>query len=475
MTATYTIPEYKRSDMEKAIRRMNRKAEKYGTPLNAEFGQSYVKEIKVTARNEEGYTEIVDKQLVEVFDMTITSEVIRNEGYTVEAKIDHLEGGNFVTMTNNEAELDRAWTALKPFCEHCGSNHGLKVTYIVKGHGCTKQVGRTCLKEYCGIDPQALGIWNEILSICLDEDCDHTEWDYAKATKVFDIADALALAIEVIKMQGYVKSDETNSNKYQLKEQLMHKVKPLPESLAQAEEIIEAAKAMKSIDELFAESDEYKAFNASWHKYNDPAINEIKGMTEYNDNRFDSLEEYKQWLLYGLYQDIAHAYEDEDGKLHTEGEVRASWMRSYPYKQSAGKADFLINNIRTLAKTGYCKDTHLGFVAYAPIAYEQYCKALSEDTEKAKQREESAKVSEYVGQIGERITVEVAEMKLLTSWESDYGYTYLYRFVDNAGNVLIWFASRPIEDAKKIKGTIKSHSERDGVKQTVLTRCSRVA
>ena len=71
--------------------------------------------------------------------------------------------------------------------------------------------------------------------------------------------------------------------------------------------------------------------------------------------------------------------------------------------------------------------------------------------------------------------VEVADMSLLTSWEGDWGYTYLYKIIDTAGNVLIWYASRCIDAAKKIKATIKDHSERDGVKQTIVTRCSVVA
>ena len=44
---------------------------------------------------------------------------------------------------------------------------------------------------------------------------------------------------------------------------------------------------------------------------------------------------------------------------------------------------------------------------------------------------------------------------------------------DAQGNVYIWYASRGIEtrDGMTIKGTVKNHNERDGIKQTVLTRC----
>ena len=67
----------------------------------------------------------------------------------------------------------------------------------------------------------------------------------------------------------------------------------------------------------------------------------------------------------------------------------------------------------------------------------------------------------------------LSSAKLLTSWEGMYGTTYLYKFTDDQGNVYIWYASRGIEthDGMTLKGTVKDHNERDGVKQTVLTRC----
>ena len=82
---------------------------------------------------------------------------------------------------------------------------------------------------------------------------------------------------------------------------------------------------------------------------------------------------------------------------------------------------------------------------------------------------------EYVGNVGERITAEVKDVKLVTSWETVYGWTHLYKFTTIDNNVLVWYASKCIdENLKKITGTIKDHSEYDGEKQTVLTRCKAV-
>ena len=66
-------------------------------------------------------------------------------------------------------------------------------------------------------------------------------------------------------------------------------------------------------------------------------------------------------------------------------------------------------------------------------------------------------------------------MKLLTSWETMYGYTYMYKFTDNNGNIFTWKTGTWIDtesvSSVNLKATIKAHSEYRGIKQTELTRC----
>ena len=132
----------------------------------------------------------------------------------------------------------------------------------------------------------------------------------------------------------------------------------------------------------------------------------------------------------------------------------------------------LERNGSSLALSGYAKAKHFGRLAYMPLAYKRYLehKARDAQRETAKQAEIA---SQHVGEVGQRITLTAATAKLLTSWDGEYGTTYLYKFTDARGNVYIWYASRGIEtrDGMTIKGTVKNHNERDGIKQTVLTRC----
>ena len=61
--------------------------------------------------------------------------------------------------------------------------------------------------------------------------------------------------------------------------------------------------------------------------------------------------------------------------------------------------------------------------------------------------------------------------KIMTTWETDYGLTKIFKIVDVNGNVYTWKTSGGIsDDAKEIVGTVKSHNEYRGIKQTELTR-----
>jgi hypothetical protein len=88
----------------------------------------------------------------------------------------------------------------------------------------------------------------------------------------------------------------------------------------------------------------------------------------------------------------------------------------------------------------------------------------------------TAKVSEYVGAVGERKSFEGA-LEFVTGWDTAYGYTTLLKFVTDDGAVLVWKASKTsisrfdIGKRYTVLGTVKAHTEYRGNKQTQITRC----
>lgn len=90
---------------------------------------------------------------------------------------------------------------------------------------------------------------------------------------------------------------------------------------------------------------------------------------------------------------------------------------------------------------------------------------------------DDASTSEYIGEVGKRMTVKVTLVKSF-SFENYYSYypteSYIHNFIDEAGNVFIWKTVKAVpSDSRRIilTGTVKEHSDYKGVKQTILTRC----
>lgn len=136
------------------------------------------------------------------------------------------------------------------------------------------------------------------------------------------------------------------------------------------------------------------------------------------------------------------------------------------------EAGDLERNCVPFARSGFVKRQQIGRLCYIPVAYSKHVQHLME-TERKREARKKEKDSEYVGKIGERIKFVATTVTELASWDTQYGRTFLYKMTDEAGNVFIWFASGCYETGIDIEvtGTVKDHNEREGVKQTILTRC----
>lgn len=85
--------------------------------------------------------------------------------------------------------------------------------------------------------------------------------------------------------------------------------------------------------------------------------------------------------------------------------------------------------------------------------------------------------SEYVCGVGVKIS-KLLTLTKICSFETQYGTTYIYNFVDDNENVFIWkTATVPKIDTFKegvkvvVTGKVKEHKEYKGIRQNILTRC----
>lgn len=135
-----------------------------------------------------------------------------------------------------------------------------------------------------------------------------------------------------------------------------------------------------------------------------------------------------------------------------------------------------LQNLQIICKSGRVSKKNLGFAVSLISAYQSHLR----DEARRKAYEEShanEMMSEYVGKSGDKIDVALKSGVLQATIPNEFGTTYLYKFTTEAGNQLIWYASRfqgeehELMKAKRLTGTVKKHSEFNGVKQTIVTRC----
>lgn len=101
-------------------------------------------------------------------------------------------------------------------------------------------------------------------------------------------------------------------------------------------------------------------------------------------------------------------------------------------------------------------------------------KLLDQITDRAKadaDRAAKAALSQHIGEVGKRETLDLT-IRLVRSWETQFGSTYLHVF-DSAQGTVVYKGSMSLGargDKISVVATIAEHNERDGEKQTVIKR-----
>ena len=143
------------------------------------------------------------------------------------------------------------------------------------------------------------------------------------------------------------------------------------------------------------------------------------------------------------------------------------------------------------AKRQAKKDAELAQLKAEQEAINAQMKAKEEalKAEREARLAEERAASEFVGSVGDKITVEVTFSREV-SFDTQFGTQYIYFFKDEAGNTLVWKTSAMLwindldengnnifirkGDKIRFTATIKEHSEYKGEKQTMLQRVRKI-
>ena len=169
-------------------------------------------------------------------------------------------------------------------------------------------------------------------------------------------------------------------------------------------------------------------------------------------------------------------------KVEEEAINAIEWIKSLS-EDEINKSSYLFN-IRQIIDAEYCTGRHFGFLASLIPSYSK-----SEYKRLLDSKNGNTKVSNYVGNVGDKINVKATYLNSY-NYGTQFGSSYIHLFVDDNGNVFKWSTNSKLEFILKdsnsklsqsycldkgatiqLTGKIKIHSEYRGQKQTVLTRC----
>lgn len=145
------------------------------------------------------------------------------------------------------------------------------------------------------------------------------------------------------------------------------------------------------------------------------------------------------------------------------------WAKSFKDSETG-----YLYNLSVLCSSDFVEGRDLGILASAPHSYNRAMEREEERKrreQKRKEEQERRGASQHMGTVGEKLEADVDSFTVLTSFSTQWGITIIYKFV-SGGNTIIWKTSSELpKTVSHISGRVKEHSEFNGEKQTVLTRC----
>ena len=139
------------------------------------------------------------------------------------------------------------------------------------------------------------------------------------------------------------------------------------------------------------------------------------------------------------------------------------------YYSNLDATDAFSATMKSMFSCGYFDRRTLGYFCYAVTGYRKYM----EDQKAQKERESHKNLSTWIGEVGHKVCAKVQSCKCVYRDVGQFGDYFLYQFIDDHDNVLMWGTSKNLmtDEVTSISGTIKSLDTYKDEKQTILTRC----
>ena len=151
-------------------------------------------------------------QYITMVDITVTGPIIKLSGWTLQGRVDFEDG---ITVANSRPGFDLPvmYRSTSCNCEHCNIMRSRNSVFIFQhDNGEYKQVGRTCLRDFLGTDPQST-LWaaSEYGAIMGDIDDDIKGFNGGRADSV-PLLEVMTCAAYAIRLNGFTSVAYANDN-----------------------------------------------------------------------------------------------------------------------------------------------------------------------------------------------------------------------------------------------------------------------
>jgi hypothetical protein len=428
ITKTYMIPEENVENLEKKFNAAARKIRKINPELEPTMTKSnhtVVLVRKIELRPCDCRSETTIKEVpyeARRMELKIPDEVVfaeNNWAFGGSVEPSGVDGKNFVNVNLSGKDLgfivpSKYFTANSCTCDYCKTNRKRNKTYLVVNQetGEWKQLGKECLKLFVtGIDVDAIATFESFIKEAEDISNPGDEFFYNRRARFVEVQRALELAHAATKIFGFVATRD-NAGNY---------------NIFSTKNIVQA----KILKEMGCPSDLLNIDSSDREKINLAALKLTAYLTTAEEDISNNIVALRKTVM----------------ELPDE-----------PY----------YNNLKIVLVNEYVPLDKLGLLVSAPKAISRYYefKKMQEEKEKL------AKSSNYLGSVGEKISVNFVSGREVACCETQFGLLHIYEFKDASGNTVVWksSSSKDIPESGTVTGTVKAHEEYDGIKQTVILR-----
>jgi hypothetical protein len=405
----------RRDEVVKAVAKLARRAAKLGVPFVATVGEAITREVAEVEPNEHGLAPVPTGRVFTYGQIALETPSIAYTGWTLLGVLSPLptdETGSSTILypsavPGQELPADvRTWTQR---CDHCQTIRHRTETFIVRhDSGETKQVGRNCIRDFLGHDADRfLSAYGFWDTVIGTLDEENLGYGGSVAPKTYLLLPILAATSAVVRAKGWVSAGRARA-------------------------------------------------------YNEAAgvAGGLGGLTP--------TSAYVGTYLFGALNKETAKLRAEIGPVTDEDEAAAEAAVAF-WTAESGTSDY-VQNAKLLCEVGRLIPRAFGLaVSLVPVAQGNIAKRAVEA--------QAAETSEHVGVVGERSQFEVENLGE-RHIESDFGTKTLVTLRTREGALVKWWATGDYSFLPEvgsgefitIAGTVKSHGEFRGRKETTLSR-----